>query len=96
MESIALILGIGTGVLSVLTFLGGTYAYIKASATRKYAAEREIGHLKKTLEQLSNNVTFLDQDLDRRIDAIDLKLIEIVSFLHRINDSNHTKKDSLD
>lgn len=96
MESVALIIGIGTGVLSVLTFLGGTYAYIKSSATRKYASEREIGHLKKSLEQLSSNVAFLEQDLDRRMDAIDLKLIEIVSFLHRINDSNQAKKDGLD
>lgn len=96
MEHVALILGIGTGILSVLTFLGGTYAYIKASATRKYASEREIGHLKKSLEQLSSNVLFLDQDFDRRLDSIDLKLIEIVSFLHRINDSNHAKKDDVD
>lgn len=96
MESVALIIGIGTGILSVLTFLGGTYAYIKASANKKYASEREIGHLKKSLEQLSTNFMFLDQEFDRRFDAIDIKLLEINSFLHRINDSNSPKKDTSD
>jgi hypothetical protein len=86
MESVALILGIGTGILSVLTFLGGSYAYIKASATRKYASEREIGHLKKAMEQLSTNVGFLSQEFDTRLDRIDLKLIEISDYLHRIDD----------
>lgn len=96
MQSVVLILGIGTGVLSVLTFLGGAYAYIKASATKKYASEREIGHLKKSLEQLSINVNCLEQELDERLDKWDVRLLEIRDFLHRINDSNQAKKDRLD
>ena len=96
MEAVALILGIGTGVLSVLTFLGGTYAYIKSSATKKYASEREIGHLNKTIEQLTSNVLFLEQELDRRLDSIDLKMLEMNSFLHRIHDNNSGKTKGLD
>jgi hypothetical protein len=81
MESIALILGIGTGVLSVLTFFAGTYAYIKSSATKKYASEREIGQVKETLTTLSGNVVFLTHEIDRRIDSLEFKLAEISAFI---------------
>ena len=93
MESVALIIGIGTGILSVLTFLGGTYAYIKSSSTKKYASEREIGHLKKSLEQMSTNFMFLDKEFDRRFDLIELKLLEINSNVQRISDKNKDSKD---
>lgn len=77
MDSIALILGIGTGVLSVCTFLGGFYAYLKSSERKKYASEREIGHVKNSIQQMSQNVDFLTKEIDRRLDSIDLKLLEI-------------------
>lgn len=76
-DSIALIMGIGTGVLSVCTFLGGFYAYLKSSERKKYASEREIGHVKNSIQQMSQNMEFLTKEIDRRLDSIDLKLLEI-------------------
>ena len=96
MESVALIIGIGTGILSVLTFLGGTYAFIKASSTKRYAAEREIGHLKNSLDQLSTNVNFMIQELDRRFDGVDLRLVEINAYINHKANSNPPKKSHPD
>lgn len=77
MSEITVILGIATGVLSVLTFMGGSYAYIKASSRKEYASERDIGHLKNDLKQLTRNIEELWRQNDRRFDFFDLKLTEM-------------------
>jgi hypothetical protein len=92
MNNLALILGICTGILSILTFLGGTYAYIKSSSTKKYAAEREIGHVKKSLETVASNLLFLTREIDRRVDSIEHSLLEIKTFI-ALN-SNKNSRDN--
>lgn len=77
MNEITVILGIATGVLSVLTFMGGSYAYIRASSRKEYASERDINHLKNHIAQVSSNMESLWQQGDRRFDFLDLKLTEI-------------------
>lgn len=79
MSNITVVLGIATGILSVFTFLGGALAYIKASSRKAYAAERDFNHLKNSLGQTNQNLGFLVQELDKRFDSIDLKLVEISS-----------------
>jgi hypothetical protein len=77
MTSYAVALGIATSALSILTFCGGLVAYFKASARKEYASERDINHLKNSVDQLSRNVETLWQQSDRRFDFVDLKLTEL-------------------
>lgn len=96
MESVALLLGIGTGVLSVFTFLGGVYAYVKSSERKKFASEREIGYLQKAIEKLSANTIFLTQEMDRRGNSVDIKLSEIKTSIEYLANSNRGKKRDFD
>lgn len=99
MNEITVILGIATGMLSVLTFCAGTFAYIRASSRKEYASERDINHLKNNISQMSRNVEELWRQSDSRFDFLDLKLTEISIKMgieqHRGNISPHKlgKKD---
>lgn len=95
MNEITVILGIATGVLSVLTFLGGSYAYIKASSRKEYASERDINHLKNNLAQLSRNIEELWRQNDRRFDFFDLKLTEMSIKMGIAQTSKNTSPDEL-
>jgi phosphoribosylaminoimidazole-succinocarboxamide synthase len=77
MSEITAILGIVIGLLSVATFIGGTLAYVKSSSRKEYASERDIGHLKNSLNQMSQNVEQLWRQTDSRFDHLDLTLLEI-------------------
>ncbi|MDZ7970513.1 MAG: hypothetical protein RM368_37245 [Nostoc sp. DedSLP03] len=72
----------------VLTFslaLGGnvTWAilFFTNSVKRKYAAERDFGHLKNNLKDLTDNLALLFKELDRRLDAQDKDLLELKAYL---------------
>lgn len=95
MNEITVILGIATGVLSVLTFMGGSYAYIKASSRKEYASERDISHLKNSMQQLSRNVEELWRQNDRRFDFFDLKLTEMSIKMGIDQNYKNTSPDNL-
>jgi hypothetical protein len=74
MESIALIIGIGTGIVSLATAGFGVLAFMRASARKEYASERDIGHLKRNQEQMTQNMGELWRQQDERFDSIDRQL----------------------
>lgn len=64
------------------------------SIKRKYAAERDFGHIKNNLKNLTNNLEFLFKELDRRLDSQDRNLLELKAYLigkviHRDRDREH-------
>ena len=72
----------------ILTFslaLGGnvTWAilFFTNSVKRRYAAERDFGHLKNNLKDLTDNLDHLFSELDRRLDAQDKNLLELKAYL---------------
>lgn len=77
MEKLAIVAGI---VSTFLTAGSGLLWILKTSesaAKKKYAAEREFGHIKNSLLQLTNNLTNEFQDLERRLDEIKSDIQEI-------------------
>lgn len=77
MERVALIIGVVVSIISILTFCGGLFAYIRASGRKAYAAERDFNHLKNSIAQLSKNVDELWRQNDSRLDHVDQRLMEI-------------------
>ena len=51
------------------------------SIKRKYAAERDFGHIKNNIKDLIGNLEFLFKELDRRLDSQDRDLSELKSYL---------------
>lgn len=77
MERVALIIGVVVSIISILTFFGGVFAYIRSSGRKAYAAERDFIHLKNSIAQLSKNVEELWRQNDSRLDHVDQRLLEL-------------------
>lgn len=77
MERVALIIGMAVSVVSLTTFIGGLLAYLRASARKEYAAERDFNHLKNSMTQISKNIEELWRQNDSRLDHVDQRLLEI-------------------
>lgn len=76
-EILGLVMGIiGTG----LAIGSGCFWYTDSIAKKeikKYAAERDFGHIKNSLLQLTTNLANDFQDIERRLDEIKADLQEI-------------------
>ncbi|HEY9762801.1 MAG TPA: hypothetical protein V6D07_09755 [Trichocoleus sp.] len=81
MESVALIVGISTGFVSLCTAGLGVAAYLRASARKEYASQRDMNHLKNNQIQLTTNIEQLWRQNDERFDAVERKLERIDLFL---------------
>lgn len=64
-------------LIAICTFLGGAIAWYRNTVQKSYAAEREFGHIKRSMEQTNQSLGHLDQCIDRRFDSIEKELIEI-------------------
>lgn len=51
-------------LLGIISILGGGLAWYGASVRKGYAAEREFGHIKNSISQLSENMRVLADELD--------------------------------
>lgn len=76
-EILGLVMGIiGTG----LAIGSGFFWYADSTAKKeikKYAAEREFGHIKNSLLQLTTNLANDFQDIERKLDEIKSDIQEI-------------------
>ena len=82
------LLGLIATIIGTLLSVGSACFWIVSQNTQKevkrYAAEREFGHIKNSLLQLTNNLTNEFQDIERRLDEIKADTQEI-KFECRIN-----------
>lgn len=74
MESVALIIGITTGFVSLGTAAIGIGAFLRASGRKEYASQRDMEHLKNNQKQLAANVEQLWRQGDERFDSVERKL----------------------
>lgn len=74
MENLSVLIGIATGFISLGTAVIGIGAFLRASARKEYASQRDIGHLKNNQQQLTENVKELWRQGDERFDSIDRQL----------------------
>lgn len=56
--------GLGTGLIS---FCGGLVLWYKGSVEKRYAAQRDFGHLKRNYEQLTIGITDLTEEQEKSI-----------------------------
>lgn len=68
-------------IMGLASFLSGILFWYKGSIEKRYAAQRDFGHLKRNYEQLSQGVADLGEDMDQRLDSIDKRLQEISMIL---------------
>jgi len=68
-------------VIGVVTFLGGTLAWYSGAIEKRYAAQRDFGHLKRNQENISREVGELFKEQDRRFDQLEKENAEIKSLL---------------
>lgn len=73
-ETVTLVLAIGGNLTWALIFFAN-------SVKRKYAAERDFGHLKTNIKTLTDNLDFLFKELDRRLDNQDTNISEIKTYI---------------
>jgi flagellar basal body-associated protein FliL len=64
------LLAIGSGILWIIN-------QKSTAETKKYAAEREFGHIKRNQDQLSTNLANYFQDIENKLDTIKDSLQEI-------------------
>lgn len=71
---LASILSISMGLFS---FLAGALLWYKGSVEKRYAAQRDFGHLKNSYNQLSRALETLVKEQDERFDQIDDSVKEL-------------------
>lgn len=68
-------------ILGVVTFVGGLLAWYRASVEKSYAAQRDFGHVRRSLDSLSTNMNSMKDWEDARFDGINDKLNRIEAML---------------
>ena len=56
-------------IMGVISFIGAALTYYGGTVKKRYAAERNFNHLKNSYENLSQNLTALDEMIDTRLDT---------------------------
>lgn len=69
--------------LALFTTATGAILWYANSEKKRYAAERDFQHLKRSQESISSGIANLLHELDRRLDVIERDILEIKSFLFR-------------
>jgi hypothetical protein len=54
-------IGLIGGVIGIIGAAAGFFAWYASNVKKSYAAERDFGHIKRNLEQMSLNVAELDK-----------------------------------
>ena len=62
-------------IITVLTTLAGAVGWGIARVRRSYGLERDIGHLKRDYNALSDNFNNLFTELERRLDQAEKELV---------------------
>ena len=64
-------------IMGLASFLSGLLLWYKGSVEKRYAAQRDFGHLKRNYQQLSEGVSLQAKEMDRRFDQVEADLREI-------------------
>lgn len=63
--------------LGLISFLSGAVLWYKGSVEKRYAAQRDFGHLKNNYKQLALALDTFSKESDERFDRIDDTLKEL-------------------
>jgi hypothetical protein len=63
--------------LGLVSLIGGALAYVRASARKGYAAERDMNHFKNNQKQLIHAIETYTHETDQEIRNLHEQLIEI-------------------
>lgn len=71
-------------VVGVITSIGGGVAWYSAFVRKQYAAERDFQHLKRNYETMRDALSALEDDLDKRLDKVDLQQVHMTAMLQNL------------
>ncbi len=71
------LIALGSLILAITTTLCGAILWYVQTEKKKYAAERDFNHLKNNIKQLSTNISYLTEGLDKQYDQMQRDLFEI-------------------
>lgn len=80
--------------ISLASFLGGVVMWYTGAITKRYAAQRDFEHLKRSYSQMAENQAKILDELDRRFDAVNQILADIkgleMALLTKLGSENST------
>lgn len=80
--------------LSLITNILGALLWMRSADRKKFAAEREFGHVKTGLVTLTHNLDVLFQNLEHNQDMMKRDLFRILVFLEIESSKNSEKADN--
>lgn len=75
------LIALGGLVLATITTLLGGVVWFANAEKKRYAAERDFGHIRRNQEQIQTGLNNLLRELDRRFDTVERDILEIKSTL---------------
>ena len=63
--------------IGIITFIGGVALWYRGAVENKYAAQRDLGLLKRNFENHSMTVLEQGKDIDRRFDGLEADTREV-------------------
>lgn len=71
-------------IIGVIGFCTGVVAWYRGAIEKRYAAQRDFGHLKKNQENISKGVAELFREQDRRFDQLEKNDAELKNLLMNV------------
>ncbi len=67
----------GALILSLIANILGAIAWMSSAAKKRYAAERDFGHLRRNQEQMSQGINLLMEEMKSQFNTLERDLLEI-------------------
>ncbi len=68
-------------ILAFTTTLCGAILWYVQTEKKKYAAERDFNHLRRNIEQLTENIKYQTNELDEKFEQLQRDILEIKVYL---------------
>lgn len=70
--------------LSLVTFLSGIVAWYSSSVKKSYAAERDFGHLKMSLQQIEKTISDHADEQEEKLRQLEREIVELKGLIHAL------------
>lgn len=71
-------------IIGIVTFIGGIVAWYRGAIQKEYASQRDWQHIKTNQKELVQNLNFLFNELDGRLDRMDNQIVELKGMMYAL------------
>ncbi len=71
------LISLGGLILAFTTTVCGAILWYVNTEKKKYAAERDFNHLRRNIQQLSDNISFQTGELEKQFEKLERDILEI-------------------